>query len=84
MATAEIKTLTNADGSTVVYPRTTVEAVYGIENMGTRLESVESQIEPHVSNKNNPHGVTLSQLGITVSTSAPSGGANGDIWIQYS
>lgn len=32
MATAEIKTLTSADGSTIVYPRTTAEAVSGIEN----------------------------------------------------
>lgn len=32
MATAEIKTLTSADGSTILYPRTTAEAVSGIEN----------------------------------------------------
>jgi hypothetical protein len=36
---AEIKTLTNADGSQVVYPRTTIEAVYGMENFPSELEN---------------------------------------------
>ena len=47
MSTAEIKTLTNADGSTVIYPRTTVEAVSGFEN-----------INSHITDTANPHKVT--------------------------
>lgn len=35
---AEIKTLTSADGSTAIYPRTTIEAVYGLENFDEKLE----------------------------------------------
>ena len=104
MSQAKIKTLTDDSGA-IIYPRTKAEAVYGLENMGTRLELTESRLESvessvssisesvessvssissHTSNKSNPHGVTLSQLGVTISTSAPSGGSNGDIWIQYS
>lgn len=52
MSTAEIKTLTNADGSTVIYPRTTVEAVSGFEN-----------INSHITDTANPHKVTRQQIG---------------------
>lgn len=44
-----------------------------------------SDLTSHTGNKNNPHGVTMSQLGIHISANTPtsSDGNDGDIWIVY-
>ncbi len=68
------------------------EGVTAVDASGAVITGTGSSLSEHINDTNNPHGVTPAQIGltteqtrtITVSTSAPSGGNNGDIWIVVS
>ena len=69
------------------------EGVTAVDASGAMITGIGStRLDEHINNTNNPHGVTAAQIGltaeqtrkITVSTSAPSGGNDGDIWIVVS
>ena len=68
MPQAKIQTLTNGDGSFIVYPRTTVEAVYGLENIDGRIEELETQLDGKVPSTRKVNGKELSS-DITLSAS---------------
>jgi hypothetical protein len=69
------------------------EGVTAVDASGAMITGTGStRLDEHINNTNNPHQVTTEQIGltaeqirtITVSTEAPSGGNDGDIWIVVS
>ena len=69
------------------------EGVTAVDASGAMITGTgSSRLDEHINNTNNPHQVTTEQIGltaeqirtITVSTEAPSGGNDGDIWIVVS